>query len=931
MKPKTLAILGAAAALTAVALLLFPWPSRQTKFQRDPALEKALDGVTNDYRTIIVLVDGIDTLDAGTRARALTAGRIVFWRKHAALDEIARNLSDQYRQAAASGFRKPADGVRQLLQYLAANPALHDADKMAFLDLVDELAAEVPANGSKRNPLADPIRAARDNLQSIQLAYREEVTRIFSQFATRGGSGAREKWDAYVADLRKTISREKTLADFGDIPEEPAEETRGGGTEMSGADFAPKTVALTFDDGPHPKYTEQVLALLQKYGIRACFFEIGSNLGVVRSDGQVVLSPNAEISRKVLAAGHVIANHSYSHPVMTKLTEEQRNSEIDRTDALIEKISGHKPILFRPPYGARNKDILSQLATDGLRSVLWTIDSLDWADPVPESIAMRVLHELNQKQKGIILFHDIHKQGVMALGPVIEELQRQDYQFLSFDNGQFVKSAPPVEVQRSGQDETEAAPAQAPAEGKSRFYRESWAVIVGINDYDNWPTLRYAVNDANGVEETLVTKFGFKRENVRKLINRDATRQRIMEVLGDELTDGKKVQREDRVFFFFAGHGATRTLDDGRQIGFIVPVDADRTNYYSTAISMTALREASDLIPAKHIYFVMDSCYSGLALSRGGGAFARDRTYLEEVTRREARQILTAGGADQEVADDGPNGHSVFTWALLQGLQGQADLDGNGFITASELGAYVSPIVASFSKQTPTVGNLVGSEGGEFVFELQPEPLTSLTQQLDGRGMRLSEQLTGLQKEITAKQAELLRLQQSVQSETVKLAELKRSDAVSTPATRRAASESPVQTPAANSSGAPPAATRPKSKSAQAYDLDRQGLQLYREKKYDLAAEKYQAAVQLKPNDPVLMNNLGFIYYAMGRNDDALAWFEKTLAADPKRKEVHGNIADLYLKLGRKDEAKSQYEQYLALYPASPKAEEIRKTLQTLN
>ena len=95
-----------------------------------------------------------------------------------------------------------------------------------------------------------------------------------------------------------------------------------------------------------------------------------------------------------------------------------------------------------------------------------------------------------------------------------------------------------------------------------------------------------------------------------------------MQVLGDELTDSRNVQREDRVFFFFAGHGATRTLDDGRQIGFIVPVDADQSNYYSTAISMTALREAADLIPAKHIYFVMDSCYSGLAMSRGTSTFS---------------------------------------------------------------------------------------------------------------------------------------------------------------------------------------------------------------------------------------------------------------------------------------------------------------------
>ena len=91
--------------------------------------------------------------------------------------------------------------------------------------------------------------------------------------------------------------------------------------------------------------------------------------------------------------------------------------------------------------------------------------------------------------------------------------------------------------------------------------------MSGINDYQSWPKLRYAVNDANGIERSWSPKFGFKKENIRKLLNGDATRQRIMEVLGDEFTDGSKVQREDRVFFFFAGHGATRTFEDGRQSG----------------------------------------------------------------------------------------------------------------------------------------------------------------------------------------------------------------------------------------------------------------------------------------------------------------------------------------------------------------------------
>lgn len=925
MTSKNIASAVALVVLLATGVYLF-LRSRPQAYEEDRALQAALSGITDDYRKIIVLVDGSETLDGATRARSIAAGRILFWHKHQALDELTNRLEAQYQQAAAGGFRQSPNGIRQLIHYLTADPTLHDADKLAFEDVVEELDSfPPPTRRGARNPVAEPLRVLRDNLQSIQLAYREEVARIFSQLATRGGSGVREKWDAYVGDLRKGLSREQILREMGDtVPEEAPEEPAAGGGAMRGAggsneifgnNFAPKTVALTFDDGPHPRYTEQVLALLRKYGLKACFFELGSHLGTVDASGQVTLAPTAGLSQKVLEDGHVIADHSYSHPVLTKLSPQERTSEIDRTLMLLEKIAGRKPELFRAPYGARNQQILDQVTAEGMRSVMWTIDSLDWADPIPESIVMRVLHQLNERHKGIILFHDIHKQSVLALSPVIEELLRQGYTFLEYRGGQFVKTTAPAITERAAPDTVLPVSTAAGDQG-SKLYRESWAVIVGINDYQSWPKLRYAVNDANAIEQTLVNKFGFKHENIRKLLNGDATRQRIMEVLGDEFTDGRKVQREDRVFFFFAGHGATRTFEDGRQLGFIVPVDADRENYYSTAISMTSLREASDLIAAKHIYFVMDSCYSGLALSRGGGAYSGNRSYLEEVTRRTARQILTAGGADQQVADDGPNGHSVFTWALLQGLEGQADLDGNGVITASELGAYVSPIVSQFARQTPTVGNLMGSEGGEFIFELKPEALTAMTAQFDSQSLKLSEKLATLEKEIGSKQAELLRLQQSIQAQTARLSQLGKAGGEAAPAAPR-------------SSG--PAPPRPKSKSAQAYEMDRQGQQLYREKKYAEAEEKFKAAVELKPNDPVLLNNLGFLYYVMGRYDDALTYLEKTLAIDPKRKEAHGNIAEVYYKLGRRAEAKEHYEQYLALYPASPKAAEFRKILATLN
>jgi len=207
--------------------------------------------------------------------------------------------------------------------------------------------------------------------------------------------------------------------------------------------------------------------------------------------------------------------------------------------------------------------------------------------------------------------------------------------------------------------------------------------------------------------------------------------------------------------------------------------------------------------------------------------------------------------------------------------------------------------VSSFAKQTPTVGNLVGSEGGEFIFELQREALTSLTKQMDNQAVKLNDQLSHLQEEVAAKQAELLKLQQSIQSESAKLTQI---------ALRG----------------------KTKTKAQQAYDLDRQGQLLYREKKYNEAVQKFQAAVDLQPGDAVLLNNLGYLYYVMGRYDDAVTYLQKTLAADPKRKEAHGNIADALVKLGRRNEAKQHYQQYLALFPNSPRTPEVKRILETL-
>jgi hypothetical protein len=240
-------------------------------------------------------------------------------------------------------------------------------------------------------------------------------------------------------------------------------------------------------------------------------------------------------------------------------------------------------------------------------------------------------------------------------------------------------------------------------------YGKSWAVVIGINNYQKWPKLAYAVKDAQEVIKRL-KELGFTE--VLPLLDHEATQQKILQVLGDELYT--RTDNEDRVLIFFAGHGQTQDLPNGSKVGYIIPVDGDQKHYYSTAISMQQLQELSNRLRAKHIFYAIDSCFSGLLLPRGGAAaddaFAR-------LTAVRARQVLTAGSQGEEVVEVG--GHGLFTKVLLEGLHGGADLNNDGYITGTELYRFVPPRVSQESRNTqnPQFGQL-GSDRGNFVFVL---------------------------------------------------------------------------------------------------------------------------------------------------------------------------------------------------------------------
>jgi len=867
-----------------------------------------MDDTVAAYRKIIVLMDNAGALDEGNRLRVRTAAWILFEKNRDRLEKLEQDLR-------ADLARKDSALVDAFLTHLESNGELRDADKLAFRDLLDGLAAVLPqeiSNAALRKRIADDVAA----LEQVQSLYQKEISQIFAGLETRGMAVHREAWEHYVAFLKTKYNREDILKESeSQLP--PAESRGGGATksklEMFGTEMPRKTVALTFDDGPHPRYTDQVLAILKKYGLHAVFFEVGRNLGTVSDKKEITLGPTAAASYRILESGSVLGNHSYSHPVLPKLDEAALAKEIDSTNALLSYIVKSQPVLFRPPYGATNADILAKIQADNMKTVIWNVDSEDWADPVPNSVAQRVITEVEKQHRGIILFHDIHKVGLEALPAVIETLQADGYQFVSWNGTGF---APP-----NTRGEQAPIVAEAPA---AQPYHESWAAIIGIDDYVNWQKLRYAAHDALGVKDLLIEKYNFKPDHIFTLLNGQATRQNILSLLGDKLANPNMVQHEDRVLVFYAGHGATRKLASGRELGYIIPVDADLTNYEGSAISMTNFQDISEAVPAKHVLFVMDSCYSGLALMRGGGV-QPSQNYLNEVSRREARQMFTAGGADQQVADNGPNGHSVFTWTLLQGLDGRADLNGDGVITATELAAYVAPAVSALAHQTPAFGNLPGTEGGDFIFDLKHETefLTEDSAQLGDDAIKLNAELEKLRAQMREEERKNEELRKQLASTEAQLKQGVQPSAAA-PSTRpsaggtsAAAVSNPVQT----------APVTPPPDAAAAND---EGMRLYKEKRYAEAAVKFTEASNLQPASALFANNAGFAFYRMGQYENAVKWFLQAITLDPKRAVAYLNLGDAYFDLQKKTEAKDAYEQFLALSPNSKSAPAIREKMKSL-
>ena len=180
---------------------------------------------------------------------------------------------------------------------------------------------------------------------------------------------------------------------------------------------ANKTIALTFDDGPGP-YTAHLLDILDQYGAKATFFLIGSKV-----------SGQASVVRSIQERGHQLGNHSWSHPELPKLSVDQIAGEIDRTNEAIRQATGVKPSILRPPYGAVNGVVLEQLRLRNMSSILWSVDTRDWADRNSQIVCSRAV--AGARPGAVILMHDIHQASVNAVPCILSSLKQQGYSFVT--------------------------------------------------------------------------------------------------------------------------------------------------------------------------------------------------------------------------------------------------------------------------------------------------------------------------------------------------------------------------------------------------------------------------------------------------------------------------------------------------------------------
>jgi peptidoglycan/xylan/chitin deacetylase (PgdA/CDA1 family) len=208
-------------------------------------------------------------------------------------------------------------------------------------------------------------------------------------------------------------------------------------------------IAMTFDDGPSAKLTPKLLDLLAARHIKATFFVLGENV-----------AEHPDVVARAAREGHEIASHSWSHPNLAKMSQQNVRSQLQRTDDAIKNATGERPTLFRPPYGSITEREKRWIHDEfGYDIILWDVDPYDWRRPGPAVVRNRILKET--RPGSIVLSHDIHPGTIEAMGSTLDELQAKGFKFVTVS--ELIDMATPVTPYPKARPVAKTAPKAAPA------------------------------------------------------------------------------------------------------------------------------------------------------------------------------------------------------------------------------------------------------------------------------------------------------------------------------------------------------------------------------------------------------------------------------------------------------------------------------------
>jgi peptidoglycan/xylan/chitin deacetylase (PgdA/CDA1 family) len=202
-------------------------------------------------------------------------------------------------------------------------------------------------------------------------------------------------------------------------------------------------IAMTYDDGPHPSNTPRLLDMLAARGIKATFYTVGRN---------VAAYPN--IMRRMIAEGHEVANHTWTHPYLSRISDDAVRSELQRSHEALVRITGTAPRTYRPPYGAITARQMQWIYSEfGYPTIRWSVDPQDWRTRSASMTRSRILAET--RPGSIILVHDIHPSSIDAMPGTLDGLLARGFRFvtvsqlISLHQGRGPGAAPVAAVETS--------------------------------------------------------------------------------------------------------------------------------------------------------------------------------------------------------------------------------------------------------------------------------------------------------------------------------------------------------------------------------------------------------------------------------------------------------------------------------------------------